>query len=519
MLPPLLAVLFAGSASGFAPLAQPDIVLNTLVFGVFTTICAVLIGLGLAMALAPQIPGRAMLERLVVMPLYLTPLLTAMGWNWLASPKSGLLNLILHAVLGSWATINVVSPAGAVAVTALATAPLPFLLISDALGGLDPSLLESARVHGARPATVFRRVVLPLLQPAILASALLVCVQAIGMFSVPAVLGMPAGFNVATTQIFQLLENYPPRIGDAIAWGVLLLILSAVLTFAQSAILGRRSFVTITGKAFRPAAAKPRGIAARALLAWTYIALATVLPLIALLWAASSLFVPANLKLMHFTARHFAFVLFAYPKTWLAAGNSVLLGALTATLVCGLALGVSWVVLRGRGRGRGALDQLSMMPLSMPAMVFALGLLWVYVRIPLPIYGTVLILLIAYSTHYLPFGVRSTSAALRQLHPELEEAARVSGASWLGTMRRITLPLVQPTVLAAWVLLFVMAMQEVSSSVLLYTSHSIVLSVAIFDLWENGNPSDVAALGFVQLAASCIVVTLVLGMRQRRGIA
>ena len=204
---------------------------------------------------------------------------------------------------------------------------------------------------------------------------------------------------------------------------------------------------------------------------------------------------PANLKLMHFTARHFAFVLFAYPKTWLAAGNSVLLGALTATLVCGLALGVSWVVLRGRGRGRGALDQLSMMPLSMPAMVFALGLLWVYVRIPLPIYGTVLILLIAYSTHYLPFGVRSTSAALRQLHPELEEAARVSGASWLGTMRRITLPLVQPTVLAAWVLLFVMAMQEVSSSVLLYTSHSIVLSVAIFDLWENGNPSDVAALG------------------------
>ena len=207
------------AASGFAPLAQPDIVLNTLVFGVFTTICAVLIGLGLAMALAPQIPGRAMLERLVVMPLYLTPLLTAMGWNWLASPKSGLLNLILHAVLGSWATINVVSPAGAVAVTALATAPLPFLLISDALGGLDPSLLESARVHGARPATVFRRVVLPLLQPAILASALLVCVQAIGMFSVPAVLGMPAGFNVATTQIFQLLENYPPRIGDAIGLG------------------------------------------------------------------------------------------------------------------------------------------------------------------------------------------------------------------------------------------------------------------------------------------------------------
>jgi iron(III) transport system permease protein len=244
-----------------------------------------------------------------------------------------------------------------------------------------------------------------------------------------------------------------------------------------------------------------------------------VLPLIALFWAASMAFVTANLKLMRFTPAHFTFVLFAYPKTWLAAGNSVLLGALTASAVCILGLAASWVMLRGRGIGHGVLDQLSMVPLTMPAMVFALGLLWVYVRVPLPIYGTIAILLIAYATHYLPFGVRTASAALRQLHPELEEAARVSGASWLRTMHRITLPLVQPAMLSAWVLLFVMAMQEVSSSILLYTSHSIVLSVAIFDLWENGNPGDVAALGFVQLAASFVVVSLVLGVRQRRGLA
>jgi iron(III) transport system permease protein len=139
--------------------------------------------------------------------------------------------------------------------------------------------------------------------------------------------------------------------------------------------------------------------------------------------------------------------------------------------------------------------------------------------VPLPIYGTIGVLLIAYATHYLPFGVRTTSAALRQLHPELEEAARVAGASWQRTMRRITLPLVQPAVLAAWVLLFVMAMQEVSSSILLYTSRSVVLSVAVFDLWENGNPSDVAALGFLQLAVSFVVVGGVLGMRQRRALA
>jgi iron(III) transport system permease protein len=509
VLPPLAAVALAGAGAGFAPIREPGVVANTLLFGVAITAASLAVGVSLALALAPGVPGRAALERLIVMPLYLTPLLTAMGWNWLASPKSGLINLILHAMLGSWATINVISPAGVILVSALAMAPLPFLLISDALRGLDPSLIEAARVHGASRRLVFCRITAPLLLPATLASALLLGVQTIGMFSVPAVLGLPAGFNVATTEIFQLLENYPPRIADATAWAMLLLAISIALTVAQSAFLGRRSFVTITGKTSRPVVGRPMAGRARAILALTYIALATVLPLAALLWAAISVFVPADLKLMQFTSQHFSFVLFGYPKTWLAARNSLLLGMLTASVVCGIGLAVSWVVLRGRGRGRSILDQVSMAPLSVPAMVFALGILWVYVRLPLPIYGTVLVLLIAYATHYLPFGVRTTNAALRQLHPELEEAARIAGASWSRAIGRITLPLVQPTMLAAWILLFVMAMQEVSASILLYTSHSIVLSVAVFDLWENGNPSDVAALGFVQLAISFVVVTLV----------
>jgi iron(III) transport system permease protein len=428
-------------------------------------------------------------------------------------------NLLLHASLGGWATINVISAGGAIVVTALAAAPLPFLLLSDAVRALDPSLLEAARVHGAMPHLVFRRIVLPLLLPAGLASGVLAFVQAIGMFSVPAVLGMPAGFNVATTEIYQLLESYPPRTADATAWGMLLLAITALMMLAQSTLLRHRSFITITGKAFRPNQHPPRAPRLRAVFAWSYIMLATVLPLIALLWAASSAFVTANLALMHFTTQHFAYVLFDYPKTWLAVSNSVLLGILTASIVSLLGLAVSWIVLRARHRGTGVLDQLCMVPLSMPAMVFALGLLWVYVQVPLPIYGTIGVLLIAYATHYLPFGVRTTSAALRQLHPELEEAARVAGASWQRTMRRITLPLVQPAVLAAWVLLFVMAMQEVSSSILLYTSRSVVLSVAVFDLWENGNPSDVAALGFLQLAVSFVVVGGVLGMRQRRALA
>jgi iron(III) transport system permease protein len=519
VLPPLLAVAARGASGGFAPLRHLDIVANTLVLAVGATGGALLIGGGLALALVRGVPASAALERLVVMPLYLTPLLTAIGWSWLASPHSGLINLVLRNALGLPVTINIVSPGGVVLVTALAAAPLPFLLISDALRGIDAALLEAARVHGAAPSLVLRRVVLPLLLPAGLAAALLVMVQALGTFSVPAVLGLPAGFSVATTQIFQLLDNYPPRIGEATAWGMLLLGIAALLLIAQSALLGGRSFATITGKAFRPSVRPPRAPWLRAGLAWLYIALATVLPIAALFWAASVVFATADLRLMRFTTQHFAYVLLAYPKTWIAVGNSVVLGALTATLVCLVGVGVAWVVLRGRGRGRGLLDHLSMLPLGMPAMVFALGLLWVYVAVPLPIYGTLGILLIAYVTHYLPFGVRAASAALRQLHPELDEAARVAGATWGHAMRRITLPLLRPTLIAAWALLFVMAMQEVSSSILLYSSRSIVLSVAVFDLWENGNPSDVAALGFVQLAVGFVVVGLLLRARRDAAIA
>jgi ABC-type Fe3+ transport system permease subunit len=172
VLPPLCAVVLTGAGAGFAPLREPGVVLNTLMFGALTTICALLLG--------------------------------------------------------------------------------------GALRALDPSLLGAARVHGVMPHLVFRRIVLPLLLPAGLASAVLIFVQAIGMFSVPAVLGMPARFNVATTEIYQLLESYPPRTADATAWGMLLLAITALMMLAQSTLLGRRAFITITGKAFRPNQHPPR---------------------------------------------------------------------------------------------------------------------------------------------------------------------------------------------------------------------------------------------------------------------
>jgi len=527
---PMIAVVMGalreGGGLGVGPFLtvfnSVTIITNTLLVGTGTTVLAVLAGGALALILARiDTPGRELLSRLVTLPLYVTPLLTAIAWAWLGSPRGGLINLFARDVFGIPSLVNLQTPAGVIFVSALAYVPLPFLLIGAALKNMDPALEESARVHGASPWGALRRVTLPLVLPAALGSALLVFVQAMGLFSVPAVLGMPSGFNVAGTQIYRLLNNYPPRVSEAAAWGVLLLVTTAVLVTLQSVILGRRSFVTVTGKAFRPRVLHLGPV--RHLLAagaWTYIVAAVVLPVATLLWAALVNFITVDPALMRFDLRHFRYVLFEYPKTYLAFENSVLLGAASATSVCLLGLGVSWVIVRTRSALRRYLDHVSMFPLAMPSMVLALGLLWTYVSLKqVPIYGTIWILLLAYVTHFLPIGVRAGSAALRQLHSELEDAARMTGANWTKTLRWIVLPLTRPTLIATWMLLFILAMQEVSSSILLYTSRSTVLAVAVFDLWEAGNVNALAALSVLQLAVTFIALLLLLRTRSQEALA
>jgi iron(III) transport system permease protein len=515
------AIREAGGASAsplLTVLGSTRIIGNTVLVGLGTTLLAVMIGGALAFALVRiATPGRDLLARLVTLPLYITPLLTAIAWSWLGSPRGGLINLVARQVLGVDSLVDLHTPGGVIFVAALAYVPLPFLLIGAALRGMDPSLEESARVHGASKFAALRLVSLPLVLPATLASLLLVLVQAMGLFSVPAVLGMPSGFYVAGTEIYRLLSNYPPRVGLAASWGLLLLVVTAALIALQSVILSRRSFVTVTGKAYRPRLVEI-GAAGYLLagLGWTYVVVAVILPVATLIWAALVNFITIDSKLMAFDFRHFSYVLFEYPKTYLALKNSLILGAAAATGACALGLAIGWVVVRARSPLRFYLDQVSMFPLAMPSMVLALGLLWLYVNLKaLPIYGTLGILLLAYVTHYLPFGVRAGSAALRQLHPELEDAARMTGAGWSQTFRWIVVPLTRPTLIATWALVFVLAMQEVSASILLYTSRTVVLSVAVFDLWEAGNVNALAALSVLQLTITFLILLVVIRARHQ----
>jgi iron(III) transport system permease protein len=498
-------------------LASTTVIGNTLLVGLGTTVIAVVLGALLALVLVrTDAPGRALLEPLVLLPLYVTPLLTAMAWSWLGSAQSGLLNLLSQRLFGT-RLIDMHSAVGVIFVASMSYTPLPFLLVAAALRNMDPSLEDSARIHGARARFAFARITLPLAAPAASGAGILVFVQAMGLFSIPAVLGMPAGFTVAGTEIYRLLNTYPPRLAQAACWGLLLLGVTALLVALQRVVLARRSFVTVSGKAFRPSIVEI-GAARWALsgLVVTYVFLAVVLPVLTLLWAASVNFISVDAGLMRFGFDHFYYVLFTYPKTGLAAGNSLLLAVLAALIVSALGFGIGWVSVRRFGLAARAVEQVAMAPLAIPSIVLALGVLGAYAgsRV-MPIYGTAMILLVAYAAHFLPFGARALAGAVRQLHPELEDAARVSGAGLLLTLRSIVLPLTRPTVVATATLVFVLAMQEVSASILLYTSRTTVLSVAMFDLWEAGNVSAVAALGVLQLVLTFALLLLVAGLRRR----
>ncbi|HEX2727599.1 MAG TPA: ABC transporter permease subunit, partial [Beijerinckiaceae bacterium] len=363
-------------------LSSTRIIANTLYVSAGSTILAVVIGAALAFVLVrTNVPGRSLLERLVIVPLYVTGLLTAIGWSWLGSPRAGFINIVARNFFGaSEPIVDLQSPGGVVFVAAMNAVPLPFLLIAGALRSMDPSLEESARIQGATILGAWRRVTLPLILPAVAASALLVFVHGMGLFAIPAVLGLPADFHVAGTEIYTLLTTFPPRTGRAAAWGFVLLVATALLVWLQAAILGRRSFVTVTGKAFRPRVIELGGTRhVLAGLVWAYLALAVILPVLALLWAALINFLTVNLSLMRFDLGHFRYILFEYPKTYLAVGNSFILGVLSATAVCLLGLMIGWVLVRSRSRLKMPLDILGMAPIAIPSLTFALGLLWLYV--------------------------------------------------------------------------------------------------------------------------------------------
>ncbi|MGH2376612.1 MAG: ABC transporter permease [bacterium] len=453
-------------------------------------------------------PGRGLFELVALVPNVLPPLMISTAWVLLLSPRVGMLN-VLARTLGL-PPLNIYSMPGMIFVEGLILTPLAFLIIAASLRSMDPALEESARVAGSPSLQVARRVTLRLILPALLAAGTLNFVRAIESFDTPAVIALPARIEVLTTKIFrEALGAYPPNHNLAATYAMSLLGIALFFVYLYRRITATTErFTTITGRGYRPQTID--------LGPWRYLAsgaalvvlgLIVLLPFAILVVMSVLPFiqVPSLDALRTMTLKHYGFVA-SEPRVLRAMRTSLILATTGATIGMLLASVTAYLTVRTRLAGRALLEGLVFIPLAFPGTALAIGLLWGYVHFPVPIYATIWILLIAYVTRFLPFGLRTMTSTMVQVHRELEESSRICGGGFATTFRRILLPLLRPGFMAGWAILATIFMREFSTSLFLYTPRSEPIGPLLYHLWIDGQHGRMAALAVVVSLTSMLLV-------------
>jgi iron(III) transport system permease protein len=507
----------AFTLANFAALAndvtmrKPFLVAIGMAIGVGALSCAIATPLAWLVS-RTDLPGRRVVRALVTASFVTPPFLGAIAWEILAAPNSGLVNVAYRSLTGAQPydapLVNIYTLSGLIFAIACYTFPYVFTLVANGLDRVPSDLEDASAILGGRPATTLRRVTLPLVLPAMLAGSLIAILQALTMFGSPAILALPAGFHVVTTKIWSLFQ-FPPKPGLAAAASLPLLAITVLLLQGKSWILGRRGYTVLGGKSgeariTRLRRWKPVALAFVAIV----LSLTVILPYLALLKTALTRNVSEPLTWATLTLRNVHFVFFEFSATQLAMWNTFLLGFSTATLGTGIALLAAYMVSRSTSRGAPLLGFLATAPVAIPGIVLGVGVFLTYSHPQLMLYGTLWILLIAFLTIEMPAGYQQMSAAFHGIHPELEEASRILGASRLKTLRQITAPLLRTSVIATWCFVFIGTIRELSATILLTTANTKLVSVIIYDLNESGDLGAISVLGLMLLAVSFAVVFL-----------
>lgn len=485
------------------------IVANTVKVALFSTGIAVTLGFVLAWILTrTEIPGRVVLERLMEIPFYVTPLVGALSWSILAAPQSGFLNQLSAFFGGPNRILDIYTPMGVAWVMALFEGSVAFVMISAAMKSMDPALEEGARVMGASKLRMMFTITLPLVAPGVLGAAIFVFAEMLGSFAAALVLGIPGHFYVITTAIWELTLSYPPDYGRASALGIsLFLIMFATLALYRW-LVKKGAYSTISGKAFRPRRMNMgRWTWVLAGFCWLYVFVAVVMPLGALVMTSFQRFATVLMHQAQFTMQNYI-TAFSLASVRDAIVNSLMLGAGVATIGVFVMALLVWIIYRSRVPGAGLIEYIVMFPQAVPRMVFGLAILWAWLNMPGSLYGTLWLLGIGYFTVMLPLGVRTLAGVVLQVDKSLEECARVCGASWTYQLRTITLPLLKPGILAAWLLLFIASVRELGVSIYLMGPNSKVIAPAIVSSWSSSGTELTAAMAVIQTVTIFIAVML-----------
>jgi iron(III) transport system permease protein len=489
---------------------------NTVVVAVVATVFAIILGFLMAWILSrANVPGREALEQLMALPYYVTPLMGALAWSLIGSPSGGFLNQVWRALGGEGHLIDITTPSGIAWVMALFEGSVAFVMIGAVMKSMDPALEEASQVLGAGRVRTMLKITLPLVLPGVLGATIFVFAEMLGSFSAALVLGLPNRFYVVTTAMYQLVSQYPPRFPQAAAMGVSLFAVMFAMVYIYRRIISRGSYVTITGKAFRPRAMDVGG------LRWilfgvclAYLAIAVVLPVLTLLYASVQRLATAFPRADNFTLANYVTAL-SLDAVRSALWNSLLLGCATAILGVLLMGFLSWIIYRSRLPGAGIIEYVLMFPQAVPRLVFAFGMLWAWLVFPIPIYGTLWLLLIAYLTVFLPLGIRTISGVMLQIDRTLEESAQMCGASWSYRLRTVTMPLLRPGLIAAALLLFIASVRELGASILLMGPKAKVITPAIVESWFSTSTELTAAMALLQTLAVALALVFLFAVARR----
>jgi iron(III) transport system permease protein len=467
-----------------------------------------------------DLPGKRWLRMLILASFVTPPFLGAFAWVLLGGPNAGLINQWYYTLLGlkpfeATPLINIFSAGGMVFVMALYTFPYVFTLVANSLDAIPSDLEEASAILGAPAWRTAVDITLPLVLPALMAGFLIAFLQSMTLFGTPAILALPAGIDTMTTKIWSLFQ-FPPRLGLAAAMSLPLLLITAALLRTQSAIMGRRGYSVIGGKS--------TGTRLIRLGAWTIPALALfavvlgssiVLPYGVLArtafvknWSGP---IAGNLSL-----EHWRFVFFEFSQTRLAFQNTFVLGIAAATGGTLLVTVVGYLSHRKLVWGHRYLGLLATAPVAIPGIVLAVGLFLSYTRPPFVLYGTLSIIFLAYLTKELPVGYQQIGASLKSVHPELEDAGRIFGATRLRSLLDITGPLIRNGVIATWMFIFIGSVRELSATILLFTARTKTISVSMFDLRESNDWGPIAVLSITMLLITFSMILLINYLTDRR---
>jgi iron(III) transport system permease protein len=484
---------------------------NTIVYSLGTAIVALAFGITQALIVErTNAPGREWVFLGAIIALGIPNVLHVVSWLLLLG-RAGPVNSVLAATMGPEYMINVYSMWGMIMIEGMNFVPLVFLLMSAVLKSQDASFEEASMMSGGRPLRTFWSISIRMGMPGILALLLLVFIRAFESFEVPALVGLAGNINVLTTNIYQSTRGQGfPRYGEAGAYSVCLLVIVIGLIYLYNRLSrNAHKYQSITGKGYRPRVIDlgPMKWVGTTVLVVTFL-LVTGLPIIILIFASLQPFyegVSAG-SFGRWTLENY--ILLHDAKSFHdAIGNTLIMGAATATAVVPLTALCAWMAAR-RSPGAWILDQLATAPLVFPAIVMGIAFLYVFVSLPVALYGTLLSVIIASTSRYLPYGMRYAYAGVLQIHRELEDASASSGAGQLMTFFRIVVPLLAPALISGWLFVFLLSVQAVSLPLLLVGPGSEIVAVTLFDLWQNGQVTELAAMGVVWIALMTMVSSI-----------